>query len=270
MRETPIYQVDAFTNKPFGGNPAAVCPMPAFPDDELLQKIALENNLSETAYIVPSATEDADYELRWFTPTIEVQLCGHATLASTHIVFTHLHPDWEMVRFNTASGVLTVVRKGDRYEMDFPSLNPYPHDVPPGLGAAMGAEPLAVCKSDRADRDLMLVYEDAATVEALSPDGGALKAFAPFGFIATAPGEGDVDFVSRCFFPNHGIAEDPVTGSAHCVSAPYWAARLGKAALYARQVSARGGDLWLTVMGDRVKIAGQAVEVMRGTLLLPR
>jgi len=270
MRECAIYQVDAFTSRPFRGNPAAVCPLTAFPDDALLQKIAVENNLSETAFIVPCASDDADYELRWFTPTMEVQLCGHATLASAHVVFTHLHPEWEMVRFNTASGVLAVIRHGDRYEMDFPSLHPYPYDIPQGLGDAMGAEPMAVCKSDRADRDLMLVYEDAATVRALTPDSAALKAFAPFGFIATAPGEGDVDFVSRCFFPNHGIAEDPVTGSAHCVSAPYWAERLGKNTLYARQVSARGGDLWLTVKGDRVKIAGQAVEVMRGKLLLPR
>lgn len=234
--------------------------------ESLMQRIAQENNLSETAFIVPASSGTADYQLRWFTPVMEVQLCGHATLATAHIVFTHLHPEWDRVRFDTASGVLTVVRKGDRYEMDFPSLHPHEGETPKGLGAAMGHEPLLVCKSDRADRDLMLVYDKAEIVQNMRPNMEALKAFAPFGFIATAPGEGDVDFVSHCFFPNHGIAEDPVTGSAHCVSAPYWAERFGKTDLRARQVSARGGDLWLLVEGDRVKISGQAVEVLRGTL----
>lgn len=266
MQEIPLYQVDAFTDQPFSGNPAAVCPVQTFPTESLMQRIAQENNLSETAFIVPASSGTADYQLRWFTPVMEVQLCGHATLAGAHIVFTHLHPEWDRVRFDTASGVLTVVRRGDRYEMDFPSLHPYEGDTPKGLGAAMGHEPLLVCRSDRADRDLMLVYDNAEIVQNMRPNMEALKAFAPFGFIATAPGEGSVDFVSRCFFPNHGIAEDPVTGSAHCVSAPYWAERLGKANLRARQVSARGGDLWLVVEGDRVKISGQAVEVLRGTL----
>lgn len=269
MHTIAIYQVDAFTNHAFGGNPAAVCPLTAFPDDGLLQSIALENNLSETAFLVPLDGAEAEYHLRWFTPGVEVALCGHATLASAHVVFTHLRPELERIRFQTLSGVLTVKRAGNKYQMDFPLLRPFEIEKPTGLGAAMGAEPLAVCKSEQADRDLLLVYDTAETVAVLAPDFAALTAFAPFGFIATAPGAGAVDFVSRCFFPNHGIGEDPVTGSAHCVSAPYWAERLGKTELFARQTSARGGDLWLTLAGDRVLISGQAVEVMHGTLSIP-
>lgn len=269
MKDIPLIQVDAFTGHAFGGNPAAVCPLSAFPDDHLLQAIALENNLSETAFIVALDGAEADYHLRWFTPGVEVALCGHATLASAHVVFTHLRPDLDVVRFQTLSGILTVTRTGGRYQMDFPSLHPFEVEKPEGLGAAMGQEPLKVCKSDRADRDLLLVYENEDTVASLTPDLTALKAFAPFGFIATAPGDGDADFVSRCFFPNHGIGEDPVTGSAHCVSAPYWADVFGKNELFAQQISARGGDLWLTVRANRVLIAGETVEVMRGTMMLP-
>lgn len=196
-------------------------------------------------------------------------LCGHATLAAAHVVFSCLQSQLDTVKFKTLSGVLTVVRAGDCYQMDFPALTPQPFGAPAGLGAAMGAEPTAVLKSEQGDRDLLLVYQDQAAIEALEPDLNALKAFAPFGFIATARGEGDVDFVSRCFFPNHGIGEDPVTGSAHCVSAPYWAERLGKTELFAQQISARGGDLWLEVAGDRVLISGQAVQVMQGLLTIP-
>jgi PhzF family phenazine biosynthesis protein len=277
MFQLPIFQIDAFTSHAFAGNPAAVCPLPIMLSDDILQAVAAENNLSETAFLLELAEGDeADYLLRWFTPSLEVDLCGHATLASAQVVFTHMKPDAAQVKFSTRSGILTVVRGDDRHTLDFPSLNPKPMHTPAGLGAAMGAEPTAVYKSDRADRDLMLVYANAATVRDLNPNSEALKAFAPFGFIATAPGDtgadGDgepVDFVSRCFFPNHGIAEDPVTGSAHCVSAPYWAEKLGKADLFARQISARGGDLWLKVEADRVAISGAAVEVMQGVLFLP-
>lgn len=265
----PIYQVDAFTNRAFGGNPAAVCPLDAFLSDTLLQSIALENNLSETAFIVPLSGE-VDYHLRWFTPGVEVALCGHATLAAAHVVFTHLQPALEVVRFKTLSGILTVVRDGERYRMNFPTLKPLQFDAPAGLGAAMGAEPETVLKSRQADRDLLLVYRDQATIEALKPDLNGLKAFTPFGFIATAPGADGIDFVSRCFFPNHGIGEDPVTGSAHCVSAPYWAERLGITKLFAQQISARGGDLWIEVAGDRVLISGQAVQMMQGMLTVPK
>ncbi len=271
MIEIPVYQVDAFTTRAFGGNPAAVCPLDAFPDDVALQSIALENNLSETAFIVPFDGDDAHYTLRWFTPGTEVALCGHATLATAHVVFNHLQPGLQEVRFRTLSGTLTVMCDGDRYQMNFPGLPPHAYPTPTGIGAAIGAEPDRVLKSNEGDRDLLLVYPDEATVACLSPDMNALKAYAPFGFIATAPGSGagDVDFVSRCFFPNHGLGEDPVTGSAHCVSAPYWAKVFGKNKLFARQISARSGDLWLEVKGDRVLISGQTVETMRGTLFLP-
>lgn len=269
IKTVPIYQVDAFTDRAFGGNPAAVCPLDAFPGDETLQLIAIENNLSETAYLVPMDGNEADYHLRWFTPGTEVALCGHATIASTHVVFTHLQPGLDEVRFKTLSGILTVAREGNRYRMDFPSYKPFPYDKAVGLGAAMGVEPKAVLKSEEGDRDLLLVYKDQATVQGLEPDMNALKAFTPFGFIATAPGEGDVDFISRCFFPNHGLGEDPVTGSAHSVSGPYWAEALGRNTLFAKQISARGGDLWLELQGDRILISGQAVETMRGTLFVP-
>lgn len=269
MVEISIHQIDAFTNRIFGGNPAAVCPLKAFFGDEMLQAIALENNLSETAFIVPLSGEKADYHLRWFTPGVEVALCGHATLAAAHVVFTHLRPLLEVVSFATLSGILTVKRSDDRYCMDFPSYKPLPYRPGTGLGAAMGSEPLAVLKSEQGDRDLLLVYPSEAAVASLEPDLMALRAFAPFGFIATAPGEDGTDFVSRCFFPNHGLAEDPVTGSAHCVSGPFWAEKLGKTALVARQISQRGGDLWLNVTEDRVQISGQAVETMHGTLFVP-
>ncbi|WP_262695911.1 PhzF family phenazine biosynthesis protein [Kordiimonas aquimaris] len=274
MQEIPIYQVDAFTDHAFGGNPAAVCVLEKIFDDALLQSIALENNLSETAFLVPHDEEGADYHLRWFTPGVEVALCGHATLASAHVVFNHLQQNIERVRFQTLSGILTVMRNGDRYQMDFPALKPLPYNKPDGLGAAMGAEPDAVLKSETGDRDLLLVYNDIEVVETLTPNFEALKAFAPYGFIATASENikdtrSDVDFVSRCFFPNHGIGEDPVTGSAHCVSGPYWASKLGKADLFARQISPRGGDLWLEVKDERILISGQAVQVLYGQLSVP-
>lgn len=268
MADIPFYQVDAFTDRAFAGNPAAICVFGAFPADYVLQRIAAENNLAETAFIVRRAP--GRYDLRWFTPTVEVEICGHATLASAHVVFSHLEPGIDTVAFETRSGTMTVTQEqGGRLCLDFPNYAPSPFPCPEGLGRAMGAEPEAVLKSEKGDRDLLLVYPSAADVATLVPDQMALRAFAPFGFIATARGGGEVDFVSRCFFPNHGIPEDPVTGSAHCVSAPYWAAKLGRDTLQARQISARGGDLWLEVGPDRVKIAGHTVEVIRGTLTLP-
>lgn len=270
MAEIPIYQVDAFTERVFGGNPAAVCPLPNFLSDDLMQAIALENNLSETAFIVPRAIRDeADYDLRWFTPATEVDLCGHATLGAAYVVLNALEPDLTAVRFMSRSGLLAVARDGDRLVLDFPNLVPGEVVAPSGLNDAMGGRAEAVYHRDR---DYMLVYKSRAQVEALVPNLESLKAFAPYGFLATAPGDADdpdgPDFISRCFFPNHGIAEDPVTGSAHCLMAPYWAQRLGRETLYAQQLSARGGALWLTVKSDRVEIAGQAVEVMRGILFV--
>lgn len=270
MIELPIFQVDAFTNKMFGGNPAAVCPLPVMLSSDILQNLAAENNLSETAFFVGLPEDDeADFLLRWFTPTTEVDLCGHATLASAYLVLKHMKPDWQQVKFNSRSGILTVTRNGEKFSMEFPSFAPVPVNIPEGLGAAMGAEPEDVLKSDKGDRDLLLVYPDAATVQALEPDMAALKAFAPYGFIATARGDGDVDFVSRCFFPNHGIEEDPVTGSAHCVSAPYWTARLDKSSLFAQQISKRGGDLWIEVGENTVTLTGSANEYMQGVYYLP-
>jgi len=270
MLQLPVFQVDAFTDHVFGGNPAAVCPVPLMFSDTVLQAIASENNLSETAYLLELPEDDeADFLLRWFTPSTEVDLCGHATLAAAQVIFSHLKAELHQIKFSTRSGILTVDRGNDRHSMSFPSLDPKPYEAPAALDAAMGAAPISVWKSEKADRDLMLVYPDADTVAALKPNLEALKAFAPYGFIATAPGGDGVDFVSRCFFPNHGIAEDPVTGSAHCVTGPYWARELGKAGLYAKQTSARGGDLWLTIEADRVKMAGQAVEFMQGVMFVP-
>ncbi|UTW56935.1 PhzF family phenazine biosynthesis protein [Kordiimonas sp. SCSIO 12610] len=268
-----MYQVDAFTDKPFGGNPAAVCPLVAFPSDELLQKIAIENNLSETAYLVRLDGDEADFHLRWFTPGTEVTLCGHATLASAHTVFNHLASELDQVRFQTLSGILTVDRAEHGFTMDFPAISCQLMETPSGLGTALGAEPAQVFKPDAiyegADRDLLIVYPREQAVADLAPNMEALKAFAPYGFVCTAKADNpDIDFVSRCFFPNHGIGEDPVTGSAHSLSAPYWAQTLGKNRLQACQISARRGDLLLELKGDRLNITGQAVEVMQGTISL--
>ncbi|NVJ96723.1 MAG: PhzF family phenazine biosynthesis protein [Alphaproteobacteria bacterium] len=270
MKQQPVFQVDAFTDQPFGGNPAAVCPMAEFPEDALMQSIALENNLAETAFIVPVGDQDAHYHLRWFTPAIEVQLCGHATLASGLVVFNHLEPEADKVVFETVSGTMKVTKLSDgRLCLDFPNLKPTPFDAPAGLAEAMGEAPSYVLDANTGDDDLLIVYDNAQVIETLTPDPAKMAALSPYGFIVTAPGQGDIDFVSRCFFPNKGIPEDPVTGSAHCAAGPYWAERLGKASLRARQVSARGGDLWLEVSEARVKISGFAVEVMQGTLFLP-
>jgi len=270
MLQLPLFQVDAFTDHVFGGNPAAICPVPIMFSDTVLQAIATENNLSVTAFLLELPEDDAaDFMLRWFTPSSEVDLCGHATLAAAQIVFSHLKAELKEVKFSTRSGILGVERGEERHTMRFPSLDPVPFTIPEGLGAAMGSEPASVWKSDKLDRDLMLVYSGADTVRALAPNLEALKAFAPYGFIATAPGIDGVDFVSRCFFPNHGIAEDPVTGSAHCVSAPYWARELGKKELFAQQISKRGGDLWLRVSDDHVEISGQAVEFLQGVMFVP-
>lgn len=270
MIQLPLFQIDAFTSEVFGGNPAAVCPLPVMLSGQFLQKVAAENNLSETAFLLGLPEEDeADFMLRWFTPSTEVDLCGHATLASAFVVFGYLKPDLQEVKFSTRSGVLTVVRDEDTMRMDFPAYMPRAIETPEGLGEAMGLAPSHVLQSDEADRDLLLVYETAEEVAGLTPNLEALKAFAPYGFIATAPGAEEVDFVSRCFFPNHGIAEDPVTGSAHCVSGPYWAERLNKTELAALQISPRGGALKLRLEGSRIELSGQAVEYMQGVYFLP-
>ena len=256
----PIYQVDAFAETPLTGNPAAVCPLETWLPGATMQAIAAENNLSETAFFVPAGE---GWHLRWFTPTTEVALCGHATLASAWVVFHFLEPWRHRVSFSTQSaGALTVARRGELLAMDFPAWPPQPCPPPPALGEALGREPAAVL----AARDYLAVFEDAETVAALAPDFAALKRLDRFAVIATAPGRDRVDFVSRFFAPKNGVDEDPVTGSSHCTLIPYWAARLGKSELAARQLSRRGGSLVCALAGDRVTIAGRAVLYLHGSI----
>jgi len=257
----PIYQVDAFTLGPFSGNPAAVCPLDAWLDDATLQSIAAENNLSETAFIVAS---DEGYDLRWFTPALEVDLCGHATLAAAYVVLKHLRPDLDVVTFATQSGKLIVSRDGDGLSMDFPARTPTQVAVSQALSDALGEAPTEV----HASRDIVAVYDDEACVRRLSPDQARLLALDEgLGVIATARGD-KVDFVSRFFVPKAGIAEDPVTGSAHCTLVPFWAERLGKSQLVAHQVSARGGELHCEHRGDRVTLRGQCTLFLTGSIHL--
>lgn len=255
----PIYQVDAFTDRLFGGNPAAICPLEDWLPEVVMQAIAAENNLSETAFFV---REGEGYGLRWFTPEAEVDLCGHATLATAHVIFQILEPRRTQVAFRTLkAGVLNVARDGDMVVMDFPSRPGVPVPPMPQLAAALGKTPVEVLKS----RDVMAVYAQADDVAALTPNMGLLAALGEW-VIVTAPGEDGIDFVSRFFAPAQGIPEDPVTGSAHCTLTPYWAARLGKTRLEARQISKRGGALTCTLNGDRVKMAGRAVLYLEGTI----
>jgi len=263
----PYYHVDAFAGELFAGNPAGVCILSAFLPDSIMQKIAAENRHSETAFVVPRA--DGDFDLRWFTPKVEDDLCGHATLASAHVLAVRKHNVWP-VRFHTRSGVLTVAKEQDSFEMDFPANPPQPCETPAGLLPALGLidrglKSAQVMKS----RDYLVVVHQAEQVRALSPDIAALaKMDAGSGTIVTAPGEGDVDYVCRMFLPSAGIDEDPVTGSIHCALAPYWAGRLGKNTFRAQQLSARGGYMRCTIAGDRVKIGGRARLYLQGTLEL--
>ncbi len=260
----PYYHVDAFTGELFAGNPAGVCILSAFLADSTMQKIAVENRHSNTAFVVPRA--DGDFDLRWFTPKIEDDLCGHATLASAYVLALRKHNVWP-VRFHTRSGMLTVAqdKNEDSFEMDFPAMPPQPCETPAGLLPALGLKAALVMKS----RDYLVVVERAEQVRALSPDIAALAKLdiGISGAIVTAPGEGDVDYVCRFFAPSVGIDEDPATGSIHCTLAPYWAGRLGKETFRARQLSARGGYVQCTI-GDRVKIAGRARLYLQGTLEL--
>lgn len=249
-----LFQVDAFADRVFEGNPAAVCPLQAWPDDALLQSIAEENNLSETAFFVPAGEA---FELRWFTPVDEVDLCGHATLACAHVLYMHLGYAGQAVRFLTRSGELSVSRSGEGLSMDFPASPPHVVEAPAALAAGLGRAPDGVL----AGFDYIAVYASEDEVVALAPDFARLKHLDLRGVVATAPGRTD-DFVSRCFYPKLGIDEDPVTGSAHCQLAPYWAARLGKSRLSARQVSRRGGSIGCMVEGDRVQLTGTAADYM--------
>jgi predicted PhzF superfamily epimerase YddE/YHI9 len=256
----PIYQVDAFTDSLFGGNPAAVCPLEAWLPDAAMQAIAAENNLSETAFFV---RDGGDYALRWFTPTVEVDLCGHATLAAGHVVFHYLEPQRKTVSFHTLkAGTLIVTRRADMLVMDFPARPASPAPPPPGLFAALGGAPREVLRA----RDHLIVYDTAAEIVALNPDLAALAKVDCWAAIVTAPGESGVDFVSRFFAPAQGVPEDPVTGSAHCTLVPYWAKRLGKMQLEARQLSRRGGALYCALQDDRVNIGGRAVVYLDGQI----
>jgi PhzF family phenazine biosynthesis protein len=263
----PYYHVDAFTGELFAGNPAGVCILSAFLADSVMQKIAAENRHSETAFVVPRA--DGDFDLRWFTPKVEDDLCGHATLASAYVLALRKHNVWP-VRFHTRSGILTVAQdrdpqEHDSFEMNFPAKPPQPCDTPVDLLPALGLKAALVMKS----RDYLVVVDRAEQVRALSPDIAALaKLDAGSGTIVTAPGEGDVDYVCRMFLPTVGIDEDPATGSIHGTLAPYWAGRLGKDRFRAQQLSARGGYVQCTLDGDRVKIAGRARLYLHGTLEL--
>jgi PhzF family phenazine biosynthesis protein len=261
----PLYWIDAFTTHVGSGNPAAVVPLDSWPADALMQQIAFENGLSETAFFV--RTGEARYHLRWFTPTVEIELCGHATLASGLLLLQELGLPAEAVTFDSRSGPLVATRLADgKIELDFPSRpTTGPGKASDILVRGLGRAPAAVVT---APGRWLCVYAQADEVRNLRPDHAVLAQVKPGRIIVTAPGDDGCDFVSRYFAPDAGISEDPVTGSAHCTLMPYWAERLGRTSLHARQVSARGGELWCTLAGDRVKIAGQAVLYLRGEIMV--
>lgn len=267
----PVYQVDAFARRPFTGNPAAVCPLTEWLPEATMQLIAAENNLAETAFFIPLVGEEADFHLRWFTPTFEIDLCGHATLASAHVLWNERGFTKPEIIFQSKSGLLKVYREADgQLVLDFPSRPPRllaPAEHPAVLRRSLGpgaATPLAVLAS----RDLVVEFARAEEVLALRPDFAALVDLGYIGLIATAPGRNGVDFVSRFFAPEVGVPEDPVTGSAHSTLIPFWAEKLGKTQLFARQESARGGELWCQLHGERVAIGGYAVTFLRGEIQL--
>ncbi len=253
-----LFQIDAFTDTLFKGNPAAVCPLDSWLDDATLQAIAAENNLSETAYFVKRSDH---YKLRWFTPKAEVDLCGHATLASAHVILTFLDPESDAVQFQTKSGELSVERRGELLAMTFPARPGAPCKAPESLVEALGMAPSECFLA----RDYLAVFASEASVKAIAPRMDKLAALDCLGVIVSAPGT-QSDFVSRFFAPKVGIPEDPVTGSAHCTLIPYWAARLGKKKLHALQLSARGGELFCEHLDDKVGIAGRAVTYLEGTI----
>ena len=255
----PMYQVDAFSDRVFGGNPAAICILNSRLDDAALQSVAAENFLPETAFLVKNGE---DYDLRWFTPKIEVSLCGHATLASAFVIFTIVEPGRSLVKFNTASGALTVTTEGDLLSMDFPSTMPVPIDPNALLAEALGDSPDETLKS----RDLVAVFDSEERIRDMKPNFAKLAEITDvLGTIVTSKGD-NADFVSRFFAPNAGIPEDPVTGSAHCTLIPYWAEKLGKTEMRAKQLSERGGELFCKDMGDRVSISGRATLYSTGEI----
>lgn len=256
----PIYQIDAFSNRVFAGNPAAACPLEEWLGDSLLQAIAQENNLSETAFFVP---EGSGYHIRWFTPVAEVDLCGHATLATAFVIFNYLDTSSSSITFSSRSGKLTVVRSNEMISMDFPAQPPVSCEPPRELLDGLKKEPLEILRAE----DYFVVFSSENDVIELNPDMGKLMKLDLRGVIVTAKGN-KVDFVSRFFAPKLGIDEDPVTGSAHCALTPYWAKKLNKKSVHAHQVSQRGGELFCTDCGDRVVIAGRAVKFMEGSITI--
>jgi predicted PhzF superfamily epimerase YddE/YHI9 len=260
-----LFHVDAFASAPFGGNPAAVCVLDdhAAPSEAWFAAVAAEMNLSETAFV--RRRDEGDWDLRWFTPKVEVDLCGHATLASAHVLWTEGHSDVPEVRFQTRSGVLRASRGNGGIELDFPALANTLVDPPDGLDAALGATAVATARNVH---DVLAELSDAAAVRSLTPDFAAIAAIDARAVVVTAPSDDDrYDFVSRCFGPRVGINEDPVTGSAHCALATYWAERLGRTEFAAYQASARGGTLGVRLVGERVVLTGTAVTITRGELV---
>jgi PhzF family phenazine biosynthesis protein len=259
----PLYHVDAFTGDVFGGNPAAVCPLPRWLPDAVLQKIAMENSVAETAFFI--STENG-FEIRWFTPEIEMDLCGHATLAAAHVISRHLLYPLPSLKFSSRSGNLAVTMEEKLITLDFPSRQPAPCRLPAEIGQAFVEEPVEVLKS----RDYVLVFENEDIIRRMAPNRSMLDRINldPGGIAVTAPGV-DVDFVSRFFTPQASIFEDPVTGSAHCSLIPYWSQRLGKASLLALQLSPRGGKLICQDRGERVLISGEAVTYLEGMITIP-
>ncbi len=255
------FVVDAFTDALFSGNPAGVCLPEQWPRDDVMQSIAFENNLSETAFVIK---RDGTYHLRWFTPLYEIDLCGHATLATAHVLMNDIDPSLQRVEFQTQSGRLCVSRSDDLYTLDFPSRPPVACETPALLERALGARVLETRRS----RDLIALLEDEAAVQSLSPDFSLLKQIDMFAVAVTAKGE-SCDFVSRFFVPQEDIPEDPVTGSSHCTLIPFWSARLGKKNMVARQLSKRGGTLICEDCGGRVKISGKAVCYLKGEIETP-
>lgn len=257
-----IFQVDAFTKEVFRGNPAAVVPLSTWLGDETMQRIAAENNLAETAFFVP---KEDHYELRWFTPTVEINLCGHATLGSAYVIFNCLHLEDHFIRFvSPLSGELAVEKQGDVLVLDFPRYGVNEIEIDKKLVEAVGAKPLETYETQ--GRMAMMVFEKESDVAAIAPDFSALSKIEDFDVvIVTAKGDAS-DFVSRMFAPKLGIPEDPVTGAIHCSLIPFWSERLGKEQLFARQISARGGDLFCALKGDRVKIGGNASLYLKGEI----
>lgn len=254
----PMFQVDAFTSRRFAGNPAAVMPLDSFPDENIMQAIAAENNLAETAFLVP---DGGDYRLRWFTPTTEVPLCGHATLASAAVVMERLEPGRSSVTFHSASGPLIVRRAGTGYIMNFPVRLSERVNTPPALAEALGVAPIEVFANEF---NYLALLESAQVLRQLAPDMAAIARLDRTGVIVTAPGDGNYDFVSRYFAPAKGIPEDPVTGGAHTMLGPYWAKRLGKTEFHAFQASPRGGEIICRLLGDRIEMEGACVFYLEG------